>query len=125
VGPARTQLHGKTVFFNEHLDATPLPIGERLEEIVQVGNPRIGAAGKVRSSDGWVHEFADSREIVSVTGLQVVGEPLAHLPRLHLPIIGRRRESRAGVRLNEGDGIAVRVFEGSHRYGEHGFRIDR
>ena len=74
VGAARTQLHGDAVFFYEELDPAPLPVGKRLKEIGEVRDPRVRAAGKVRSPHSWVEELAYRFEIMSVAGLEVVGE---------------------------------------------------
>ena len=87
---ARPQVRGEAIVLDDELDAAPAPVGESVEEVGHVGDPRIGSAGQVRTPHRRIDERADRVEVVPVARVEVVGVPLAHLPRLHLLIIRAR-----------------------------------
>ena len=98
MGAACTQVDCEAIVLDEELDAAPTPVGERVEEVGHVGDPRIGTSGQVCTPNRRSHEGADRFEVVPVARVEVVGVPLAQLPRLHPLILLDMVEPRARLR---------------------------
>src|SRR3546814_6376994 len=94
VRAAPAQVNCDAVYLHHELDAAPPPVGEGCEQLGHVIHPCVGTAGQVRAPDGGIHERADRVEIVAVARIQILGVPLAHLPRLHPTILGDRKSTR-------------------------------
>lgn len=87
MGTAAAHVRGDAVVLGHHLDDPPPPVGERMEEIGQIGEPRLHPGGAVGPPHLGVHEPADRLQVVAIGRIDVVGEPLVHLPGLHRSII--------------------------------------